>query len=212
MAYAMTKCGSRDNVITYEFMCDTITDMNAIENEYRTLGSVAIVLQGESDGLEVYIASSNKQWISLTAMTGSTSGTGGLSIYICGQNEVSEGLPDVEEPDETTIYLVPASQESNNLYEEYIWTNDAWEKFGGASIDLSNYATLSDISGFYTKPNGGIPAADLAETYLTQHQDISNLATNATVQALTNRVSELEVQVASLTVALQAILTSEQEP
>ena len=179
MAYAMTKCGSRDNIITYEFMCDTIADMNAIENEYRTLGSVAIVLQGESDGLEVYIAGSNKQWTSLTAMTGSNSETGGLSIYICGQNEVSEGLPDVEEPDETTIYLVPASQESNNLYEEYIWTNDAWEKFGGASIDLSNYATLNDISGFYTKPNDGIPAADLAETYLTQHQDISGKANSA---------------------------------
>jgi hypothetical protein len=44
MAYALTKRGSQDNVLTYEFICDTAADMNAIENKYRTLGSVAIVL------------------------------------------------------------------------------------------------------------------------------------------------------------------------
>jgi hypothetical protein len=47
MAYAMTKQGSLDNVITYE-------------NRYRTIGSVAIVLSGESEGLEVYISGSDK--------------------------------------------------------------------------------------------------------------------------------------------------------
>jgi hypothetical protein len=44
MAYAMTKQGSLDNCVTYEFMCDTVEDMNAIEDRYRTIGSVAIVL------------------------------------------------------------------------------------------------------------------------------------------------------------------------
>lgn len=46
----------------------------------------------------------------------------------------------------------------------------------------STYATkaeLPDVSGFYTKPAGGIPAADLADTYLTTHQDISGLAPKA---------------------------------
>jgi len=60
MAYAMTKQGSLDNCITYEFICDTVADMNAIENRYRTIGTVAIVLSGESEGLEVYIAGSDK--------------------------------------------------------------------------------------------------------------------------------------------------------
>ena len=177
MAYAMTKQGSRDNVITYEFMCDTLADMNAIESEYRTLGSIAIVLQGESEALEVYICDSTRQWIVLNAGGSSnpeTGGGGSLSIYICAQNEVDNGLPDIAEPDENTIYLVPAGETSGNLYEEYIYVDEAWEKFGAATIDLSNYATKSEISGFYTKPNGGIPAADLAETYLTAHQDLSN--------------------------------------
>lgn len=165
MAYAMTKQGSLTNFITYEFICDTVADMNAIETEYRTLGSVAIVLAGES-GMEVYMAGSDKEWNSLTSLGGNAAPPG-LTIYICGQNEVSNGLPDVEEPDDTTLYLIPAQNETNNLYEEYVWVNDGWEKFGGATLDLSEYATLQDIAGFYTKPNGGIPAADLAETYLT---------------------------------------------
>ena len=40
-------------------------------------------------------------------------------------------------------------------------------------------AAIPDVSGFYTKPSGGIPATDLAETYLTSHQDISGLAPKA---------------------------------
>ena len=122
MAYAMTKQGSLDNCITYEFICDTTADMNAIENRYRTIGTVAIVLQGESGGLEVFIASSNKQWNSLSAVgSSSESGAGaGLSIHICAQNEVSSGLPSISEPDESTIYLVASGSESGNLYEEYI--------------------------------------------------------------------------------------------
>ena len=35
---------------------------------------------------------------------------------------------------------------------------------------------LVDDSGHYTKPVSGIPAADLEETYLTAHQDISGKA------------------------------------
>ena len=157
MAYAMTKQGSLDNCITYEFMCDTVADMNAIENKYRTIGTVAIVLSGES-GMEVYIAGSDKQWNSLSSIGGGTAGgnTAGLAIYICAQNEVSNGLPDVELPDETTIYLVPTSDASSgNLYDEYIYVDDEWEKFGSSG-------TTIDLSGYYQKPVSGIPASDLA--------------------------------------------------
>ena len=59
MAHKMTKRGTQDNEVAYEFMCDTAADLQNIDPKYITLGSVAIVLQGES-GLEVYIATSNK--------------------------------------------------------------------------------------------------------------------------------------------------------
>ena len=62
MANIMTKRGTLDNIVTFEHICDTIADMNNIENAYVTLGSVCIVLKGESGGLEVYMADSNKNW------------------------------------------------------------------------------------------------------------------------------------------------------
>lgn len=62
MANIMTKRGNLDNVITYEHICDTSSDLDSIEPEYITLGSVAIVLQGDS-GLELYMATSNKEWV-----------------------------------------------------------------------------------------------------------------------------------------------------
>lgn len=62
MANIMTKRGSQDNIITYEHCCDTIADMANIDPKYITLGSVCIVIKGENNGLDVYIAGSNKEW------------------------------------------------------------------------------------------------------------------------------------------------------
>ena len=57
-----TKRGTLDNNVTYEHCCDTTADMTNIDPNQITLGSTCIVLQGEDDALEVYIADSNKQW------------------------------------------------------------------------------------------------------------------------------------------------------
>lgn len=69
-----TKRGSYDNVITYEHMCDTTEDLQKIKPEYINLGSVAIVLQGDN-GLEVYMANSQKEWIPLIGTSGGDSDT-----------------------------------------------------------------------------------------------------------------------------------------
>lgn len=66
----MTKRGQTDNVITYEHICDTAADMDTIDPKYITLGSVAIVLKG-SAGLEVYMATSNKEWVNLLGASSS---------------------------------------------------------------------------------------------------------------------------------------------
>ena len=58
----MTKRGSLDNTITYEHYCDTKEDMNNIEEKYITLGSICVVIKGENDALELYIADSDKTW------------------------------------------------------------------------------------------------------------------------------------------------------
>lgn len=66
----MTKRGQTDNVITYEHICDTAADMDTIDPKYITLGSIAIVLKG-SAGLEVYMATSNKEWVNLLGASSS---------------------------------------------------------------------------------------------------------------------------------------------
>lgn len=88
MSSIMTKRGNQDNVVTYEFVCDTTADLNAIEPEYITMGSVAIVIQGDS-GFEVYMANSKKEWINLGSLGGgSGSGTNsGPTSNVVGQGE-----------------------------------------------------------------------------------------------------------------------------
>lgn len=47
-----------------------------------------------------------------------------------------------------TVYLVPAPDGSSpNMYEEYLWINNSWEKLGSASVDLSNYYNKTQING-----------------------------------------------------------------
>ena len=62
MASVMTKRGEQDNVITYEFMCDSVADLDKIDHQYATMGSVAIVI----NDFEVYIANSQGQWVNIS--------------------------------------------------------------------------------------------------------------------------------------------------
>ena len=62
MAHIMTKRGSQDNIITYEHYCDTMEDRENIDPSEITLGSICIVVEGESGGLEAYVANSHKEW------------------------------------------------------------------------------------------------------------------------------------------------------
>ena len=52
------------------------------------------------------------------------------------------------------IYLVPKSTaQTNNYYDEYIYTNNAWEKIGDTEIDLTNYVKNTDYA---TSSTGGV--------------------------------------------------------
>ena len=45
-----------------------------------------------------------------------------------------------------TIYLVPKTGETNDIYDEYIYVNNAWEMIGNTQIDLSNYVQKNQIA------------------------------------------------------------------
>lgn len=140
MATIMTKRGQLDNVVTYEHICDTVADMANINPSYITLGSVCIVIKGENDDLEVYMADSRKEWkiVSSSSSEGSISSSG---IHICAQDEYDSitGMPTIEDPLSNTFYLTPGGSETNDLYNEWIWLEDdeEWEKFGSAAAAVS---------------------------------------------------------------------------
>ena len=82
------------------------------------------------------------------------------------QFEVVAELPLVGQSN--IIYLVPKTIPNvDNIYDEYVWINNAYELIGDTEIDLSNYYTKSEtdtlLSGKQNKlpfditenPNGG---------------------------------------------------------
>lgn len=143
----MTKQGNLDNVVTYEHICDTFEDIQSIDPHYITLGSTCVVINGESGGLEVYMADSNKEWQSISISSESSEDIG-IGIHICGNNEYDSttGEPIVEDPIENQFYLVPSSSsDSSNLFDEWIYINENWEKFGsgGEIIIDSQLSTTS---------------------------------------------------------------------
>lgn len=44
-----------------------------------------------------------------------------------------------------TIYLMSNGGSGQNNYDEYIWINNAWEKLGSLSVDLSGYVQKSEL-------------------------------------------------------------------
>ena len=45
-----------------------------------------------------------------------------------------------------TIYLVPKTGDTNDVYDEYVYINNAWEMVGNTQIDLSNYVQKTDYA------------------------------------------------------------------
>lgn len=59
--------------------------------------------------------------------------------------EVVQTLP-VSDIDPHTIYLVPKTGSTGDVYDEYIYVNNSWELIGSTSVDLSNYYTKSETN------------------------------------------------------------------
>ena len=70
-----------------------------------------------------------------------------MKIHICAQGEYNAetGVPTIQNPDTQTFYLVPGG-EGSNLFIEWAYVNSAWERFGSADVDLSNYVQKTDYA------------------------------------------------------------------
>jgi hypothetical protein len=238
--------------------------MNAIENRYRVLGSIAAVLEGESGGFEMYMANSNQEWVPVAAGdSGGSSGgsfvetdptvpawakaatkptytaaevgalpantvipsidglaseeyvTNALATAIGNLHSIDAAVVNVlpeQDISTSTIYFLAKTGANGDSYDEFMYINNAWEKIGDTSLDLSGYLRTSDLAAWakaaekptYTAQEvGALPASTVIPTvpanvsafnndagYLTQHQDISNLATKAEIPSITGLATE----------------------
>lgn len=72
-----------------------------------------------------------------SAITTAISGITGISF------EIVQTLP--ASGSAGTIYLISNSGSNPNIYDEYIWVNNAWEKIGTTDVDLSGYQLSSEL-------------------------------------------------------------------
>ena len=75
--------------------------------------------------------------------------------------ELVESLPETGES--LIIYLVPKDPtkvEQDNLYNEFLWVQDKWEKIGDTKIDLSDYVTNSKLSEELSKKQNNLSVSE----------------------------------------------------
>ena len=72
---------------------------------------------------------------------------GGLSMHFCTAGEYNQitGVPTIANPSETTFYLVPTGSGDNDLYDEWVYIDGNWERFGSGSHVAASLASLSDV-------------------------------------------------------------------
>ncbi len=79
-----------------------------------------------------------------------------------GLVNVVESLPTTGE--KGILYLVKTGSESENVYTEYIYVNDAWEKLGTQKLDLSGYLTKTDAANTYLGKTAAAVSANKLNT------------------------------------------------
>ncbi len=77
-----------------------------------------------------------------------------MSFHICSSNEIAaDGIPNIGQPSSDTIYFTPSHEEYPDLFIEWVYVDDNWERFGSAIIDLTGYVKNTDYA---TKEKAGV--------------------------------------------------------
>lgn len=116
-----------------------------------------------------------------------------VSAAATGSFKVVEDLPD--SGDAGVIYLVAHAHGEQDNYDEYIYTNNAWEKIGNTDIDLSNYATKTEIADMATK------------TWVGQQ----GFAAQSTVTSIDGRLKTAEGEIDTLQSNVESLQTGKQD-
>ena len=109
--------------------------------------------------------------------------------------QTSDTLP-TENISTNTIYLISKEGNEGDVYEEYIYINNKWEKIGETTVDLSQYSTTEEMNAAITAEiakinlSNYLTSTDAANTYATK-TEISNIS-----NSIDNMYSKTDVDTA----------------
>ena len=173
----MTKRGNLDNIVTYEHICDTKDDLAKISKQYTTLGSVAIVIKGEDDLLEAYMATSKGEWVPIM-VGGNASGGGGESC------DCPHLIVEMTEVEDTTIsdeaitwYNLVGNHTFAEIYDAFI-NGSVRFNFGQYICDIMQigHADNTDTYSILFHPATTIMSSENYPTTLLEYLKANNLA------------------------------------
>ena len=115
------------------------------------------------------------------------------------QVEIVTELPSVGDP-HTIYFILKQDSSTGDTYDEWMYIDGNWEKVGNTQIDLSDYATLNDISTFITLDDTSIYATktyvdaslnlkadkSYVDTSLALKQDVLSASTGIIIDASNN--------------------------
>ena len=126
----------------YEFIADSTEDLQHLPS-WCAMGSSCYIINEPS----VYIKNGKRQWVQQQGLASSqqqSSGGGNVSF----SNKIVNSLPAAGEIG--VIYFVPNNNnEESNLYDEYIYINNKWEKLGVVEENLIPIS-VDSIDGYFS--------------------------------------------------------------
>ena len=120
------------------------TDNSQLANGagYQTAQQVetAITGKGYQTASQVESAITGKGYQTASQVQSAISAAGHL------KRAIVESLPEVGSADENTVYMVLSDgAEGENIYEEWMVIEGAWERIGSTDVDLSGYLQETDM-------------------------------------------------------------------
>lgn len=104
------------------------------------------------------------------------------------------GFPDVETPSKNIIYLTAKTDGSTeDSYDEWIYTNNKWERIGSTDIDLSAYVTKTELNGTLSSYVTQTLLSQTLQNYVTSTVLAQTLSSYATKEYVDNAVSSASV-------------------
>lgn len=116
-----------------------------------TMCSINSLARG-ADG-SYFILNGSNQWIPYKPKGGA------VAVHICTSSEYDHetGMPTISNPEEGTFYLVPVDGSTGDLFAEWFYVNNAWERFGGGGVEIPqsdwNQADSAAADYIKNKPN-----------------------------------------------------------